>query len=464
MIFLIAFILGGVLFTLWNIALAAVDALFDLAFISNFDLHETWGIFALIFLTPLFALTQMPDRESYRENHFNENQFFSFLIKYIATPFIYLYFIILYAYSLKVLINFWEWPKGEVSWMVIGFSIFGYATYIFSYIFEQKNKFIKIFRSIFPYAVIPQIFMLFYAIYLRIAQYDITINRYFVVIFGLWLLVISLYFVLSKKKNLVIIPSLLTLFTLIISVWPWGVYTLPEARQYDRLEQNLRKAGILEDGIITPLSNYSDIEKSLSTDIYSGIQYVCDFNNCEKIKTLFPDQYQQILDEYNKDKKDSNTDSSSDRTPSEWKIVQQITDTIKVKSYYNLSDDISESRNINLYNSQDTFPIDIKWYSSMLKLIEHDNVKQTYATLDLEKQLLLIQEGTNTTAQADISQVLEKVLEIAKKKGGSSDDIDDLSFELGEYKIIFDNISLPNPDYQWENTYDWYYSWYLLIK
>jgi len=60
--------------------------------------------------------------------------------------------------------------------------------------------------------------MLFYAIYLRINQYDVTINRYFVVAFGLWLLVISLYYVFSKKKYLSIIPAILTLFTIIISI------------------------------------------------------------------------------------------------------------------------------------------------------------------------------------------------------------------------------------------------------
>jgi hypothetical protein len=60
--------------------------------------------------------------------------------------------------------------------------------------------------------------MLFYAIYLRINQYDLTINRYFVVIFGIWLLVISIYFIFSKKKNLMVIPAILTIFTIIISI------------------------------------------------------------------------------------------------------------------------------------------------------------------------------------------------------------------------------------------------------
>jgi hypothetical protein len=88
--------------------------------------------------------------------------------------------------------------------------------------------------------------MLFYAIYLRIAQYDITINRYFVVVFGIWLLLISIYYVLSKKKYLGNITVLLTLFTVIISVGPWSVYQLPESRQLERLKTNLIEANILQ--------------------------------------------------------------------------------------------------------------------------------------------------------------------------------------------------------------------------
>ena len=197
----------------------------------NYKLLSDWAVLSLSFFAPFFALSSLPDKKSFNESYFNENVFFSFIIKYIATPFIYVYFIILYAYSIKVLSNFWEWPKWEVAWMVIWFSIFWYLVYIFSYIFEGKYKLISIFRKIFPYAVIPQIFMLAYAIYLRIYQYDLTINRYFVVVFWLWLFCISLYFIFSKEKKLSSILATLTLFTILISVWPWSVYSLPEKRQ-----------------------------------------------------------------------------------------------------------------------------------------------------------------------------------------------------------------------------------------
>ena len=139
-VFLISFILGGVLFALWAIWISAVFALFDITGINNEKLYWDWAILSLSLITPVFALTQTPQKETFHKDGFVENAFFSFLVKYIAIPFIYIYFVILYAYSVKVLMNFQEWPKWEVSWMVIWFSIFGYLIYMFSNAFEEENK------------------------------------------------------------------------------------------------------------------------------------------------------------------------------------------------------------------------------------------------------------------------------------------------------------------------------------
>lgn len=82
----------------------------------------------------------------------------------MGIPFLILYFVILYSYSVKVLLNFSDWPKGQVSWMVIGFSVFGYALYLFSYSIEKEYSLIERMRRYFPAFVLPQVLMLFYAI------------------------------------------------------------------------------------------------------------------------------------------------------------------------------------------------------------------------------------------------------------------------------------------------------------
>jgi len=502
---LISFIFAWVLFWLWAIAITAIDTLFDLNIKEEFT-YWNWAILSLSIISPIFALTQIPNKNNFLKNNFNENAFFSFLIKFVAIPFIYLYFFILYTYSIKVLSNFSEWPRWEVSWLVIWFSIFGYLTYIFSYIFEEKNKLIKNFRKIFPYAVIPQVFMLFYAIYLRINQYDITVNRYFVVVFGLWLLVTSLYFIFSKKKNLIAIPSLLALFIIIISIIPkYNVYSLPEARQLARLEINLKKAWILQDNKIVPLKNYSDISEDLSKNIYSWIDYLCDFNNCESIKNLFPKIYEEIYNndkkdweknikeeiailEKNKDKKECKYNSfwyannfdcydkkqleklkkEDFKGPNKWQIVSWITKKIKVKSYFNLDEYNKKYLEYRIINDESIFPIELNWYSKIYEIYSFDKWDKhyNYAEYDINKETITIKENFKKDITISTKEISEQLL----KKFGKNDkwylSKEDLTFNLEnwKYKLYFIEISILNPDYNKKDFNYWYTRWYLLVK
>jgi hypothetical protein len=502
-LFLISFILWWILYLLWAIWIWAVDTLFSLN-INDKKTYWNWAILSLAFITPLFALTQIPEKKSYKKDSYNENKFFSFLIKYIATPFIFIYFLILYAYTIKVLANFHDWPKWEVSWMVIWFSIFGYITYMFSYVFEEKNKFIKIFRKVFPYIVIPQIFMLFYAIYLRINQYDITINRYFIVVFGLWLLIISLYYIFSKKKHLAFIPAVLTLFTIIISIWPWSVYSLPESRQLDRLDKNLTKAWIIKiqeemynytiAKKIIPLKNVSDIEKDLSKNIYDWIDYLCNFDNCNQIKNLFPIIYKEILE---KDKKDWEKRKKEDlekieenkwkkegeyhkkywyaigydecynskrkkeilkrkyKWPSKWTIVDKITDKIKVERYHYKNHE-RKYISINIKYHNEIFPINTNWYSNIIYFNSdiHSGRENTtaYAKINLEKQSIsIIYSWGKKTDTIYIKDVFDTLQKRYKKTWETKALKKDLTFEVVQnskkYKIIFSRIDIKNPKY-----------------
>ncbi len=493
-LFLVAFILWAILAILWNVAIMATFELFDIEYFDNFKVIANWVTLSFSFIAPIYALSQMPEKKEYNQSEFNENIFFSFLIKYTAIPFIYIYFFILYAYSAKVLLNFWDWPKWEISWLVIGFSIFGYLTYIFSYIFEEKNKAIKIFRKYFPFAVIPQIFMLFYAIYLRIAQYDFTINRYFVVIFWIWLLIISIYFVLSKKKNLIFVTSILTILTIIISIWPWWVYEFPQNRQFDRLQNNLQKANILNNWEINPLDSQNQIDIELSKNIYSWINYLCGFNNCDRIKNLFPEQYNSLVEknkeelemrknqrieeinesdisEEQKNEKLKNIDEMYEYSePSKWEIVDYITDQIKVVSHSN--NIWAQNRTISFVNNSNIFPINIEWYSKIIEITSYKqeiNSEKINWYVDIQNELLKIYNLNEEIIEIDISEILEQVKQNNSKNENWNYNEMNLNFEIQDYKIIFRRLEIKNPKYKGsedENTLkNYYYSdWYILIK
>jgi hypothetical protein len=92
--------------------------------------------------------------------------------------------------------------------------------------------------------------MLFWALWFRIAQYGFTENRYFVFVFGLWLLAMALYFLMSAKKDIRIIPITLFCIALLSSFGPWGAFAVSERSQTSRLEGVLTKNNILVNGKI----------------------------------------------------------------------------------------------------------------------------------------------------------------------------------------------------------------------
>ena len=175
-------------------------------------------------VAPLYGMYQIQVGQI-EKKQYKIPRLFSLLVRYIAVPALVVYFAILYAYSIQVLTHFSDWPKGMISYLVIGFTLFGYATYIFTRPYEEGMT--GTFRKYFPYAVIPQAGMLLYAIYLRIAQYGLTPNRYIVVLFGLLLLGLSLYYIFSQSKKLIFIPLSFAVTAFLFSIGPWSVKFFP---------------------------------------------------------------------------------------------------------------------------------------------------------------------------------------------------------------------------------------------
>ena len=173
-------ITGVAVMILGFIAFSAIFTLFDIDFIDEDNWYAYWSAFSLVLFASIFFLVNLPDartEESSKLQSIQSNKFYSFLINYVGLFAIFIYFLILYSYTIKVLINFSLWPQGEVAWLVILFSFFGYLIYFASFAFTNTFKPARLLRKFLPTAVILQTPMLFYAIGLRINQYDIIINH-----------------------------------------------------------------------------------------------------------------------------------------------------------------------------------------------------------------------------------------------------------------------------------------------
>lgn len=470
-VFLMSFVAGLVILALGFTAIASVMALFDISTtVNEWKLYANWAIISLSLIAPLYGLIHLPVKSEYNKSLYTENRFFSFLVRYVATPFIYIYFIILYAYSLKVLANFSDWPKGIISWMVIGFSSFWYLVYIFSRAYETQSKMIAVFRMYFSFLVLPQVCMLFYAIYLRINQYDITMNRYFVVVFGLWLTIISLYYVISRARFLSFIPASLLIIILIISVGPWSVYSLPLTRQYDRLIRNLEKANILQNWVIVPLATAKNISKELSNEIHSGIIYVCDFGDCKLIKDLFKKEVKEATIKDKAEWEKYNTITGSTYTwIQKWTITNAVSEKIKVQASY-WYEAINQQKYIQYntsYQIDAPYPINIEpGYMKMVRVYGGKDLSNAakspnatqypYIIIDSDKETLAYYRGNTDILSVPFSSSSE----LANTVTPSGLEQKDLTFVVEnkniKIKLLLQNFAVKNPKYSGKDGNEYY--------
>lgn len=488
-VFLMSAIMGWLLWGLGSIAIWSVEVLFEPTFITA-NTFAYWAVIALALKAPIFGLSRIPTRESIEKGEGRENVFFTFLVKFVGLPFLAIYFIILYAYSVKVLMNFSDWPKWQVSWMVIGFSIFGYILYIFSHALEKEYELVARFRKVFPFIVIPQIAMLFYAIWLRIEQYDFTMNRYFVVVFGIWLTVISLYFVISKVKKLAYIPAILSVFIVLISVGPWSVYQFPFARQEARFLENLREAHILSGTTITPLPTYNTIGSGLSSEIYDGIQYLCEYDNCKMIKTLFAHELEAALKKQTSDWEASDKKYRScqkeqkggcyrevySKDLSSWEIRRIIAEQIKVQALPYDTIEATPALELNVkWGVEWLFPLPVGKYEYIYQVIGKNawniNTPNRIQFDMKEKKAEFFMSG----ALVDIfplESLLTSLNAISQKKSnmdGSNLSKEEMTFDVtGKkyvWKLYLQGVTFPNPAYT-GSTDNWNYSadGYMLIR
>lgn len=464
---------------MWFVAIWAIFSLFDLRQIfSEWKTFWTWAVISLSFFAPYYFLNQIKQDLTNFWDKIKENKFYNFVNNYLSIPFIIIYFVILYSYTIKVLINFHSWPEGVISWMIIFFSLFWYLIYIFSYVFADKNNLVRIFRKIFPLAVLLQIPMLFYAIYLRINQYDFTINRYLVLVFWIYLLIISLYFLVSKKKYLIFIPAFLTFLIILISVWPWGVYKFPEWRQLSLLTNSLEKAQILVNWEIKLPKTSNDLDKNLSNDIYEKIDYLCSFHSCYSMNPIFTPLFKEIEKEF----KSEHTDTRVSYSPyyneweiTSWELKDRLLKKLKINPY-NSVNSIYQNHYISFnlkYNTITNNLVHISWFDYLLDLNNPSfiDINTHYlAQLDTSIARLSIYKDSELYQEYNLSQDFTDIYNLYKDKLTNNNYIElDKAMEIEkiweklDVKLILKNFSIPNPDYKWERDSN-YINWSILIK
>lgn len=229
-----------ILFAGLSLAIVALNQLFNLD-IDGRIYGRLFVLLAGIFNTSYF-LYNFPKQYEFEAQDASYNVVFRNLCKYILIPIVVLYFLILYAYSAKI-IGLWSLPRGFVGSLVIGFSVAGIFTYLLNYYLPDfdSSKIVRLYHRWFWPVLLPLTVLLFAAVFKRVGDYGFTEPRYVVLLTGIWLAGACVYFLFSKTDNIKFIPISLGAVALVAAVGPLSAFAVAERSQTALLEKILAR-------------------------------------------------------------------------------------------------------------------------------------------------------------------------------------------------------------------------------
>ncbi|MBZ4664287.1 MAG: rane protein [Caloramator sp.] len=295
--FFITAIYTLVLFLGLSAILFTIDSLLGIK-VESETYIETWFVCLFIFAVNYF-LSLVPKKED-TFTKFDFPRAFNILLNYIVIPLLSAYTVILYIYFFKIIIT-QNWPKGLVSHLVLWYSFITILVVFFIHPIKEDVKIAYYFTKIITKIIIPLIIMMFFSMGIRINAYGVTEPRYYVIVAGIWILFVFIYWNITKQPKNTLIPSTLALTIFISLFTPLSSFSISRYSQNKRFENLLIKNNILKDGKIqkNPNINKDDQRKISSIISYfetrqgiDKLKYVPKDFNSSKMSEIFGFNYE----------------------------------------------------------------------------------------------------------------------------------------------------------------------------
>ena len=234
--FLTSALYAAVLFAGLAIALSAVNELFDV--------NITWRVYMRLFAVvtagfmTVFFLAGVPTNFVELDEDRSYPKGLKIFTQYVLMPLMTIYLLILLVYEVKIILV-WELPKGLVSILILGYAVFGILSLLLIHPVKDKeeNGWIKLFSRFFYVMMIPLVVLLLLAVWKRVGSYGITESRYILTVLAIWLTVVTAYFLLSKRQNIMMIPVSLCILSLLAVYGPQSVFSVSRYSQTLRLKK-----------------------------------------------------------------------------------------------------------------------------------------------------------------------------------------------------------------------------------
>ncbi|AXX93337.1 hypothetical protein CPU12_07800 [Malaciobacter molluscorum LMG 25693] len=361
---------------------STVKYLFDIKILTDNILKDIATI-TFLGLFPILFLNKIIKSDFDYKEKINEH-FYSVILKYILSPLVFVYTIILYIYFAKITI-LQELPKGNLALIIcIFFTIVILVKSLLTGLAKHNKLTNFILRFSTYFSIIPIIFLSI-SIYTRVSQYGITSSRYVLIACAIWFIYLLIYELIYKQFN--IKNALISLFiiTLFSGLTPFNAHYISVYSQADRLKNIFIKNDMYINSKVIPAKK--ELPGKQRIEITSIINYLENsIKGREELKKLLKIEINTNF--YNNVFKHLNIEYTTKYT-------------IKQRKYltgFKLNDIAINSKNYNY-----SFSI---FFSDSMKKAYYGN---KYFTYWLEKYSILNLKIENKLFQLDLRHILEKL-------------------------------------------------------
>lgn len=249
--------------------------------------NHIW-VLSLVLFNAIYFINNIPSKD----NHYdilNFSMIFKIILIYIIMPILCIYSIVLYIYFTKIIITR-IWPKGIVSYLVVSYTAISITSIFLTSIFIPHNRWVKVFNKTFTKIIFPLLIMMFISIIIRINEFGITENRYFILIIGIWSTFIMIFININKHKNNITILISLALVSFLTVCGPLSAFNVSKISQSNRLYKILENNVLIEENNIVN-QNKNIISEKDKKEIFGVLNYFDDYHKLSDLKYL-PENFQ----------------------------------------------------------------------------------------------------------------------------------------------------------------------------
>ena len=273
-----------------SLALFSTDTLFGCEFKS--EMYSNIHVLCYTLFFPFYLLGNIPIASITETKTRSFAQAWKILGLYILLPLLILYGTILYAYLIKIIIQ-WQLPDGWVSALVSILTIGGTITLFILYpLCIQKNRPLKFFRQWFGILLLPLLILMTVGIIRRFQDYGITTNRLYVLLLNFWCYTTALYTIFTSGKKIKIPFISFILLFLISSIGPWRFSEITRYTMHKRIDTLIQNNKLGTNNLLTFDSletQCTQLDSIDATRLQDDLLYLTENYGAKDIQVWFTD-------------------------------------------------------------------------------------------------------------------------------------------------------------------------------